>query len=685
MRGNTLSYGTRYLGRIQGIALLVGGAMLVGGCARLRPTADGELLGDDAVVAHARLLQMADTRAMDTLLVRQALAASTPSVRAAAALAIGQVSGRTLNHLARSLLADGDSAVAANAAYSLGLLRDTASVPALTGALGGRQSVAVEAAWALGQIGAPSRAAIEDALSKAALPEPVLASLLLATAKLRPVPVAQLIPFLRHSNAEIRWSAAYPVSRTLAPAGVRAMLDAARDESAPVRALAARALGRSATGDSLAAEALGALDTLARDSSAHVRINAVRSLASYGSAATTAVVALTADRDANVRIATAQILGTVLPPQRSVWISAWNADTAFMYRRSLLVSAVRAGAMLPALSPASADGWASHADWRYRAAAAEAGGSARSSSALLENALPHVGDADGRVRLAAYTAFATYADSSRFAWRNQILVPALNDPDFYVRATVLQALGSRASAAETPGILASYQRALADSLNDARIAAVRYLAAAWKRDSTNFPDSVRAMVQALKPSDDPLVRAEALESSIFSSWIAAPPGRRRLDWYQRKVRSVLLPALAGRPLSATIQTERGAMTVELFSIDAPLTVDNFASLARAGYYRNVQFHRVVPNFVAQDGDPRGDGNGGPGYAIRDELNRRRYGRGAVGMALSGPDTGGSQYFITHSPQPHLDGGYTVFGRILDGFEVLDALVQGDRILQVRIR
>src|SRR5207247_319058 len=85
------------------------------------------------------------------------------------------------------------------------------------------------------------------------------------------------------------------------------------------------------------------------------------------------------------------------------------------------------------------------------------------------------------------------------------------------------------------------------------------------------------------------------------------------------------------------------------------------------------------NFVAQDGDPRDDGNGGPGYAIRDEMNRHRYERGAIGMALSGPDTGGSQYFITHSPQPHLDGHYTVFGRVVSGYDVLDRLVEGDLI------
>jgi cyclophilin family peptidyl-prolyl cis-trans isomerase len=136
---------------------------------------------------------------------------------------------------------------------------------------------------------------------------------------------------------------------------------------------------------------------------------------------------------------------------------------------------------------------------------------------------------------------------------------------------------------------------------------------------------------------------------------------------------------------ATIRTERGDITLVLFGEDAPITVHNFVSLARAGFYRGTRFHRVVPNFVAQDGDPRGDGNGSPGWAIRDELNRRRYDRGAMGMALSGPDTGGSQYFLAHSPQPHLDGHYTVFGRVVAGWEVLDRLVQGDRILSVDVR
>jgi cyclophilin family peptidyl-prolyl cis-trans isomerase len=118
--------------------------------------------------------------------------------------------------------------------------------------------------------------------------------------------------------------------------------------------------------------------------------------------------------------------------------------------------------------------------------------------------------------------------------------------------------------------------------------------------------------------------------------------------------------------------------------EAPLTVDNFVTLARKGYFNGQFIPRVVPNFVIQAGDPRGDQNGGPGYQIRCEINEVPFNRGAVGMALSGKDTGGSQWFVTHSPQPHLDGGYTVFGRVVSGMEVVDNVVRGDIILSVRI-
>ena len=126
----------------------------------------------------------------------------------------------------------------------------------------------------------------------------------------------------------------------------------------------------------------------------------------------------------------------------------------------------------------------------------------------------------------------------------------------------------------------------------------------------------------------------------------------------------------------------GTIELELFADDAPITVENFLSLARRGYFDAHEWPRVVPNFVIQDGDPRGDTNGGPGYSIRDEIDRHPYLDGTLGMALSGPDTGGSQWFVTHSPQPHLDGTYTVFGRAVRGMEVANRIVPGDRIIRV---
>ncbi|HXI20334.1 MAG TPA: peptidylprolyl isomerase, partial [Gemmatimonadales bacterium] len=126
----------------------------------------------------------------------------------------------------------------------------------------------------------------------------------------------------------------------------------------------------------------------------------------------------------------------------------------------------------------------------------------------------------------------------------------------------------------------------------------------------------------------------------------------------------------------------GTITLELYGPEAPLTVANFLRLVDRRYFDGQRFHRVVPAFVVQAGDPRGDGWGGPGAAIRDEINRRRYAAYVLGMALSGPDTGGSQWFITLTPQPHLDGAYTVFGEVTDGVPVLLRITQGDFIRSI---
>jgi cyclophilin family peptidyl-prolyl cis-trans isomerase len=133
-----------------------------------------------------------------------------------------------------------------------------------------------------------------------------------------------------------------------------------------------------------------------------------------------------------------------------------------------------------------------------------------------------------------------------------------------------------------------------------------------------------------------------------------------------------------------VETDRGTVEIELAVLDAPLTCDTVVTLARQRFFDGLVIHRVVPNFVVQDGDPRGDGEGGPGFTIRDERNQVPYLRGTVGMALDWPDTAGSQFFITHGPQPHLDARYTAFGRVVAGIEVVDRLQQWDLIRRVRV-
>ena len=131
--------------------------------------------------------------------------------------------------------------------------------------------------------------------------------------------------------------------------------------------------------------------------------------------------------------------------------------------------------------------------------------------------------------------------------------------------------------------------------------------------------------------------------------------------------------------TARFKTQRGEFSVELFAADAPLTVENFVNLARSGFYDGTTFHRVIPGFMAQGGDPTGTGRGGPGYTFRDEFSpsRRHDGPGVLSMANAGPGTNGSQFFITFGPTPHLDGRHTVFGRVTDGMDVVSSIRERD--------
>ncbi|MGB3571488.1 MAG: peptidylprolyl isomerase [Phormidesmis sp.] len=134
---------------------------------------------------------------------------------------------------------------------------------------------------------------------------------------------------------------------------------------------------------------------------------------------------------------------------------------------------------------------------------------------------------------------------------------------------------------------------------------------------------------------------------------------------------------------AIMETEKGTINLELFEKDAPKTVENFVKLSKDGFYDDLNFHRVIPNFMVQGGCPNGTGTGGPGYKIKCEINPNKHQSGSLSMAHAGKDTGGSQFFICHEAQSHLDGVHTVFGKTED-MDVVNAIAQGDKILSVKI-
>jgi cyclophilin family peptidyl-prolyl cis-trans isomerase/HEAT repeat protein len=261
----------------------------------------------------------------------------------------------------------------------------------------------------------------------------------------------------------------------------------------------------------------------------------------------------------------------------------------------------------------------------------------------------------------------------------EVLRKHLKESDVVIRATAAELLGELPpDDVNTRALVEAFGVAVQDKeLNDAALAILDSLG---KQKNTLANDTIKTALG----SPDHLIRLKAVAllkangAGDFSSRIGTVQTRNTKADYERAL------ARIGKNVSAIVTTSKGAFTIQLLPDEAPLVVDNFVQLAKKKYFNGITVHRVVPNFVMQDGDPRGDGNGGPGYQIRCEINEVPFERGAVGMALSGKDTGGSQWFATHSPQPHLDGGYTVFGNVINGMDVVDSIVRGDVIRSIQI-
>jgi cyclophilin family peptidyl-prolyl cis-trans isomerase/HEAT repeat protein len=634
-----------------------------------------------AADAAASLVELEDRRAFDAGVLSSAAAASDPETRARAAVALGRIGDDRGSALLKALLADRSSQVRAMAAFGCQLSGDPGLTPDLLPLLADTDvSTAAAAARALGSLArGDAEDAILAAIPAAKSPEPRASMLLSLWRYADPASGAAAAKFVNDPDVKVRSAALFTLSRKPIDSSLAALTAALADADPDAAAMAARALGVLGRKDSIAPLA-AALD----NGRTPLEINALVALEGILEKNPGAVVAedrkarilaLAGDANPNLAIPALVLLRQFEATDRDVRQRLWSiALTGDGRRRQVAVVSVVAAFRDKA--KAVLDAAAAAPDPPLRAAAAE-------TLAFLTTAQasPYrdrlAADKEAVVRLAVLGSLKT---SEAVRENRAIVNSALTDSDSGVRAAAVEALGQLNDPSILPLLADALTRSQADASPDVAIAAIGVC------EKLRSAPASRAILDSAYRQSKPLVARLARRSLLqtFRADRAAYPapeyrtGRTTADY-------AALLSEAEKPLQARIELVRGGeFTIRFAGREAPLTVANFVKLARAKYFDGVSIHRVVPNFVLQDGDPTGTGNGGPGYEIRDELNPLPYERGTVGMALSGPDTGGSQWFVTHSPQPHLNGLYTVFGRVAAGQDVVERVEQWDRILRVTI-
>ena len=653
------------------------------------PSTDETLVGQ-----LAALLAASDARRLDVAVIRDALGNPNPGVRRQAAFAAGRIGDPAAVDLLVPALGDTSPPVRAAAAFALGLLKDARALPVLL-QLVRRASVAeqgspeVEAVTAIARIGGDEGArALVDIIatgSPGAPTPPVVAAALLEAWRLGSrAPVSDLAAYADDPDIGTRWRALYSIARLRAHRAAARLVTALTDREPMIRAVAARGVTKALL-DSARIDVRGAIDRLRpllEDQNAQARINALRAIGSFRDSALAAAVApLVADQNIGVAVQAETTLGVLRGAAALQALRARLTSSVYALRRQAIIALAQADTAAGVEAAAQVVG---DADWRWRSVAAEAFGAA-GARARLEGLL---GDPDGRVIAQALQALQRIvpATDTGLVVRARALI-AYADPA--VRSVAAELLGRRPDVEDVDLLVQAFRRAENDPFNDARLSALGALGAIANASPTGRLRVATRFVSVAPPPrpDEYLVRRLAADTlpDAREAWGPALPittGRTAAD-YREVARRWLAPALTGQPNPrVTLETDRGTLEIELLSAEAPLTVAAFLGLVERRYFDGTRWHRVVPNFVVQDGDPRGDGWGGPGFVLRDEVNPTRYEVGTVGMALSGPDTGGSQYFITHSAQPHLDGIYPVFGRVVAGGAVLDAIAMGDRIRSI---
>jgi cyclophilin family peptidyl-prolyl cis-trans isomerase/HEAT repeat protein len=660
--------------------------------------------------------------------LRKLFSSPNPSIRRRAALAAGRIGNEdSVTALTDLLQHDKNLTVRSMAAFALGEVESESAANALIATLkDARGELRARAIEALGKIAAalPAAqqarqrelgAAILETFKSTTLDEPTILFGLTAALRARPTDAGPTIAkFLTHPNPRIRADAGNALARLRLKDGNEQLRKLLADVDPIVRANAARVLG--VTEDKPSFDAL--LARAREDKDSRVRVSAIRALASLKDPRAAAPLLKRGEllaqdianrpAETNEVLEIATTLGRLLAQKDDQAAVAWLRKVSEALNRS----APEVETALVRIAPGvylAGFGSANEAkrkvqetillDWRAASGIAAGLGEiaalpdATKSKAELASAAQTLLRAMLDYRNSGLTINTLVAVHSEYAipdvlralaaFKPQdlgaVLRAQFNESDIIIRGTAADLLSDLPPSEEnTRALAAAWPQATKDALNDAALSILDALA---KQNS----DAANELIKAGLKSGDHLIRRRAAAllktngAGDFSAQIGMVQTRNTDADYTRALSRI------GKNVRAVVTTSKGSFTIELLPEAAPLTVDNFVQLAQRDYYRNVTIHRVVPNFVIQDGDPRGDGNGGPGYQIRCEINQVLYGRAAVGMALSGKDTGGSQWFVTHSPQPHLDGGYTVFGRVVAGMDVVDRIVRGDVIQSIVIR
>lgn len=652
--------------------------------------------GQDPAVVEvlAFVLQAEDSRQYNGAALTGAARHAEPLVRRVAALALGRIGDPSGTTLLLELLQDPDSTVQRDAAFALGLLRDSAAIPALRDLvvnipLERQHDLHAEAATALAKLGGPAAADVIRTLlgpwvaraASTALPPAVEAAVEEAWRLGALAPVDQLIEFVASPSRRAKLGAIYSLARLRAPQAAEVLLSATGDAESEVRMHAVRAL-TAAYADSAGLDRLALASRVRRlvgDEQPHVRAVALRTLGTYrDSSLVPAARDRMTDADPNVRVQAVATLGDLGGSEAETALRGQVRRQPLALRRQAMVSLARV-AGTRALDVVSE--WLGHSDWLSRMAGAEALGYIAADT-VVPWLVYLTQDPDPRVAAVALTSLSAVGPDTATVWARQLITHR----DAAVRAVAADRLGVAADPGDIGRLVAGYRLAERDSVSDSRIAVVSALGRIAERGFAERVAVEDGFLAQVPRSPDYLVRRIAGERfpEAARRWGPVRPidTGRGLEDYRDMARRFVAPGSSGTQ-TVVLDTDRGRITIDLFAREAPLTVTALLQLVDQRALDNLLWHRVVPAFVLQSGDPRGDGTGGPGFALRDEVNRFRYFRGTVGMALSGPDTGGSQFFIALAPQPHLDGTYTVVGRVVSGMDVVDLITQGDRIRTVR--